>query len=118
MFFDVYSDLCAKKGVSPKKAAVEIGLSNSITTKWKKTQATPSTDTLAKIADYFDVSINYLLERDNDELLAEGELLKLKSPVVGGKPLTEKEQIAVEKLRTLSPEQQEMVYRLLEIEYK
>lgn len=33
MFFDVFKALCDKKGVSPKRATEEIGLSNSITTK-------------------------------------------------------------------------------------
>lgn len=61
MFFDTFFDLCKKKGVSCKRAAEEIGLSNSITTKWKKTGATPSGDTLLKIADYFGVSVGYLL---------------------------------------------------------
>ena len=61
MFFDIFSELCAKKGVSCKRAAEDIGLSNSITTKWKKTGATPSGDTLSRIASYFGVSVGYLL---------------------------------------------------------
>lgn len=61
MFFDVFQSLCKKKGVSCKRAAEDIGLSNSITTKWKKTGATPSGDTLNKIAAYFNVTIDYLL---------------------------------------------------------
>lgn len=61
MFFDIFYDLCKTKGVSCKKAAEEIGLSNSITTKWKKTGATPSGDTLDKVAAYFGVSTDYLL---------------------------------------------------------
>lgn len=61
MFFDVFYDLCKKRGVSCKRAAEEIGLSNSITTKWKKTGATPSGDTLSKIATYFGVTVGYLL---------------------------------------------------------
>lgn len=61
MFFDIFSDLCKKKGVSCKKAAGEIGLSNSITTKWKKTGATPDGKSLQKIAKYFSVSVDYLL---------------------------------------------------------
>ena len=60
MFFDVYKALCDSKGISPKKAALEIGLSNSVTVKWKA-GATPSGTTLAKIADYFGVSVGYLL---------------------------------------------------------
>ena len=65
MFFDIFYDLCKKKGVSCKKAAEDIGLSNSITTKWKKTGATPGGDTLNRIANYFDVSTDYLLGKEN-----------------------------------------------------
>lgn len=65
MFFDIFYELCKRKGVSCKKAAEEIGLSNSITTKWKKTGATPSGETLDKVAAYFDVSTDYLLGKTN-----------------------------------------------------
>ena len=61
MFFDVFSKLCEEKGVSCKRAAEEMGLSNSITTKWKKTGALPDGSTLLKIAAYFGVSTDYLL---------------------------------------------------------
>ena len=64
MFFDVFQALCNKKGVSCKKAAEDIGLSNSITTKWKKTGATPGGDTLNRIATYFGVTTDYLLGKD------------------------------------------------------
>ena len=65
MFFDIFYDLCKKKGVSCKKAAEDIGLSNSITTKWKKTGATPGGDTLNRIANYFGVSTDYLLGKES-----------------------------------------------------
>lgn len=64
MFFDIFCELCACNGISPNKAAIEIGLSNSITTKWKKTGATPGGDTLHKIAAYFGVSTDYLLGKE------------------------------------------------------
>lgn len=66
MFFDIFFELCKKKGISCKKAAEDIGLSNSITTKWKKTGATPGGDTLNRIADYFDVSVDYLLGNEKE----------------------------------------------------
>lgn len=65
MFFDIFYDLCQKKDVSCKKAAEDIGLSNSITTKWKKTGATPGGETLQKIAAYFGVSTDYLLGKES-----------------------------------------------------
>lgn len=65
MFYDTFYDLCQKKGISCKRAAEEIGLSNSITTKWKKTGATPSGETLDKVASYFGVSTDYLLGNES-----------------------------------------------------
>lgn len=79
MFFDIFTDLCKEKGVSRTKAAEEIGLSNSITTKWKKTGATPGGDTLEKVAAYFGVTIDRLLGKEEKEnspsefVLTEGE---------------------------------------------
>ena len=46
MFYDLFCELCEKKGVSVTKATVEIGLSRTIGTKWKRTGATPNGDTL------------------------------------------------------------------------
>lgn len=76
MFYDVFSSLCAQKGVSCKRAALEIGLSNSIAAKWKKTGATPNGETLAKIAEYFEVPIGLLL----------GEEAQKEKPTVSGEP--------------------------------
>ena len=61
MFYDLYNKLCQEKGISCSRAAKEIGLSNSTVTKWKNTGATPSGDTLSKVALYFDVSVNDLI---------------------------------------------------------
>lgn len=64
MFFDIFSDLCKRNNVSCKKAAIDIGLSNSITSKWKRTGSTPNGETLQKIADYFGVTVDLLLGED------------------------------------------------------
>ncbi len=64
MFFDTFQALCEEKGVSCTRAAKEMGLSNSITTKWRKTGATPGGETLEKVAAYFGVSTDYLLGKE------------------------------------------------------
>lgn len=61
MFYNTFKDLCDARGISCKKAAIEIGLSNSLPTAWKKRGLTPKADTLSKIADYFHVSTDFLL---------------------------------------------------------
>ena len=71
MFYDRFNQLCDEKGVSCNRAALEIGLSNATPTKWKKTGATPSGDTLDKIAAYFGVSVDHLLGKENQKAPAE-----------------------------------------------
>lgn len=65
MFYDIFKTLCDQKNISCNRAALEIGLSNATATKWKKTGATPSGDTLKKIASYFNVTSDYLLTMSN-----------------------------------------------------
>lgn len=36
MFWEIYSDLCKRNGVSPNGVAAELGFSNATCTKWKK----------------------------------------------------------------------------------
>ena len=75
MFYDLYAALCKQNGVSCSRAAAEIGLSNSTVTKWKKAGATPTGDTLARVAAYFGVPADDLLRHTppgpvSDELIA------------------------------------------------
>ena len=93
MFFDTFSALCKEKKVSCKRATLEMGLSNSIAAKWKRTGATPNGETLSKIADYFNVSIEYLLGTENE-----------KSPTPEGAELTDLEKDILERMSRLTPE--------------
>lgn len=61
MFYDIYLELCKRKNVSPTRAALEMGLSKATPTTWKKRGLTPQGETLNKIAAYFDVTTDYLL---------------------------------------------------------
>ena len=61
MFYDIYCDLCKRKGVTPTRAAIEMGLSKSTPTAWKKQGITPQAAQLQKIANYFEVPIDYLM---------------------------------------------------------
>lgn len=59
MFYDRFIKLCERKGVTPATAAKEIGLSNSVTTYWKR-GSVPKVDTMQKIAGYFNIPISLL----------------------------------------------------------
>lgn len=77
VFYDKFVALCNERGISPKRAVMEMGLSNSLATKWKKYGSTPGGDTLIKISDYFGVPMDYFkgekkdAPSDNEEALLE-----------------------------------------------
>ncbi len=66
MFYDKYRQLCGAVGKSPSAAAVEMGISKGTVSTWKNLGRTPQTAQLKKIADYFGVSIDYLLGNTED----------------------------------------------------
>lgn len=60
MFYDTFLQLCNLRNIAPTAAAVEIGFQKSVVTRWKNGM-TPRDANLRKIADYFNVSVDYLL---------------------------------------------------------
>ena len=69
MFWNIFYELCKKKGTTPTAVARELSISSGSVTFWKKEGKLPQTATLRKIADYFGVSVEYLL---GNEQLPEG----------------------------------------------
>lgn len=67
MFYDRFKELCDKRGITCNRAAIEMGLSNATPTAWKKRGLTPKADTLAIIANYFNVSVDFLLDEEQKE---------------------------------------------------
>ncbi len=61
MFFDNYCKLCKDKGLSPTGAGVEMGLSRGTVSAWRNKERLPQASQLQKIAEYFDVTVDYLL---------------------------------------------------------
>lgn len=75
--------LCDEYEVSPTKLGLELGFSKDTINSWKT--KSPSADKLQKVADYFNVSTDYLLGRTDNPLLEPPTLV-----------LTPDEQAAVE----------------------
>lgn len=72
MFWDNYKKLCAKNDISPSAAGAAIGVTYAAVSKWKK-GAVPNGVTLQKIADYFGVSVAYLMGEDEEPLREKAE---------------------------------------------
>lgn len=69
MFWERFYNICLTRGTKPNSVAREIGISSGIITKWKSAGTLPKGETLIKIADYLDCSIDYLLGRtDSPEM--------------------------------------------------
>lgn len=65
MFWERFYNLCLQNGDKPNTVAKELGFSTAACTHWKE-GAEPKSSVLIKIADYFDVSVDYLLGRTDD----------------------------------------------------
>ena len=60
---EVIFKLFEKSGRSDYALVKEIGLKRTSISNWRQNLANPSADALRKIADYFDVSVDYLMGR-------------------------------------------------------
>ncbi len=88
MFWDVLVSLCNENKTSPSSVCKELGLSNSASVRWKK-GTIPQDRTLQRIADFFDVTVDYLLGKEEKPAVANGEVIFLGGASVRMIPLYE-----------------------------
>lgn len=63
MFYDIFLDLCESQGKKPGNIADALGINRGTVTSWKKEGYTPRGTNLNKLAEYFGVPNDMLLER-------------------------------------------------------
>lgn len=74
MFYKIFCDLCEMRNIPKTKVLADIGLSTGNLNKWKKGGSINS-DTIIDIANYFNVSIDYILTgKDFEGSLNEKEI--------------------------------------------
>lgn len=100
VFVQNVKSLCAKKGVKPTVACRESGVGASFISDINRGQ-TPSVAKVQLLADYLGVTTSQLL----------GETEK---PTVQDDGLTDAEQALMDLFRQLTPEQQDMVIRMVQ----
>jgi len=59
--YSVFENLLQKYGVSTYKVSKETGIAQSVFSSWKTGISTPKQDKMQKIANYFNVSVEYLM---------------------------------------------------------
>lgn len=67
MFYDVFKQLCVQKGASPTGVAQKLGIGKSTVARWKKEGSVPKSDSLNRIANYFEVTTDFLLGNEQKE---------------------------------------------------
>lgn len=63
--YEIIKELAKEKGLSIRQLEMNFGYSNGYLGSWKR--QTPNSIELARLADYFDVSVDYLLGRKEKE---------------------------------------------------
>ena len=69
VFVEIVLDLINKKGTTKNKMLTDLNLSKNSINDWKNRGTVPSGDTLQKIADYFNVTTDYLLKGEKSETI-------------------------------------------------
>lgn len=89
--YELFESLLNKYNVTAYKVSKDTGIAYSTFSEWKSGRSTPKQDKLLKIADYFGVSLNYLMGREetvkeeNKYYLDDDTVKRLKSLKVNDK---------------------------------
>lgn len=100
MFYPVFVQLCEQKGVRKTRALIDAGVPKSAARYWEDAynrgiDAKPTTPNAIKLAEYFGVTVDYLLTGEKENPTAQGD---------GDGTITQKEIRILKWLRSLPEE--------------
>lgn len=101
MFWDIYVKLCADLGKSANNVAQQLGIASASVNGWKN-GAAPRNSTLRKIADYFGVSVDYLLGNEEPHSSEEPKL-------------SEGEEMLLDLFRRIPEDKQELILQMIRV---
>lgn len=109
--YSVFVQLCEQKGVTANQVSKATGIRSSLFTDWKTGRSAPKTDKLKKIADYFNVSLDYLMTgvdpitEENTPYYTDPEVREIANDIYENPDL----RVLFDASRTMSKEDIEMV---------
>ena len=65
MYYQNFEELCKQRNIKPNKVSKETGVSTATLTSWKQGKYTPKPDKLKLIADFFNVSLEFLMRNED-----------------------------------------------------
>ncbi len=72
--YEIFKQLLQKYGVTSYEVAKKAGVTQTALSNWKAGRSTPKAETLQKIADYFNVTVDYLLTGKETEINDESDM--------------------------------------------
>lgn len=113
IMYEIFSQLLQKFGVTAYKVSKATGISQSSLSDWKLGKITPKTENMKKIADYFGVSLEYLMtgeEKDGGETYyLNEETTKIAQDIFENKEL----RLLFDTARNAEPEDLKAVHNML-----
>lgn len=77
--YEIFQKLCEEKGISAYKVCKETGITTATMSNWKAGRYKIKADKLQKIADYFEVSLEYLMT-GKETTIVEDDFLSTLTP--------------------------------------
>lgn len=71
--YEIYEQLLQEHGITNYKVSKDTGIAQSVLSSWKNGNSKPKPDKLKKIAEYFNVSIEYLMGGENPDAVKFGK---------------------------------------------
>ncbi len=106
-----FEQLLQSKGITSYKVSKDTGVSQTALSNWKSGKSVPTTKTLQKLADYFGVTIDYLMNKDNqkEEYYLNKETAAIAQGIFDNKEL----RLLYDAARDAQPEDIQMAYDML-----
>lgn len=108
--YKIFKDLMEEYGITAYKVSKETGIATSTLSDWKSGRSTPKQDKLQKIADYFNVSLDYLAGNKEKEISDNVQKTEDKLDI-----LEDDMKILFSKAQKLSKEDRKKVLKMMEI---
>lgn len=109
--YEIFEKLCKERGVTAYRVSEATGIKTSSLSGWKAGKFTPKQEKLKKIADYFGVSIEYLMtgeEKESEGYYLNSETAEMAQQIYDNKNL----RLLFDVAKDVTPEQLKLLHDL------
>ena len=111
--YEIFVKLLQSRGISSYKLSKETGISQTTLSNWKSGRSKPKMDVMQKIADYFNVSLDYIMtgeeREDEKKYYLNDDTASIAQKIFEGKEL----RLLFDAAQDAEPEDLSTVYQML-----